>query len=182
MKRKKALLILGMLYGVCGVGMGAVCYGQKEEPLVMEEVAVREEMSQTEEVQETVVVETQPSIQQQEEMADVEETITEVETEEIEEETSEEQTVMEIVETEEKKYIATAINVGNSRLRIRDSASLQGKIISSMRNGNVVEVIELGEEWHLIRFQSVEGYVSAKYLEVTEVQEETEEIGVKASE
>ena len=179
MKRKKALLILGMLYGVCGVGMGAVCYGQKEEPLVMEEVAVREEMSQTEEVQETVVVETQPSIQQQEEITDVEETITEVETEE---ETSEEQTVMEIVETEEKKYIATAINVGNSRLRIRDSASLQGKIISSMRNGNVVEVIELGEEWHLIRFQSVEGYVSAKYLEVTEVQEETEEIGVKASE
>ena len=179
MKRKKALLILGMLYGVCGVGMGAVCYGQKEEPLAMEEVAVREEMSETEDVQETVVVETQPSIQQQEEITDVEETITEVETEE---ETSEEQTVMEIVETEEKKYIATAINVGNSRLRIRDSASLQGKIISSMRNGNVVEVIELGEEWHLIRFQSVEGYVSAKYLEVTEVQEETEEIGVKASE
>ena len=179
MKRKKALLILGMLYGVCGVGMGAVWYGQKEEPLAMEEVAVREEMSETEDVQETVVVETQPSIQQQEEITDVEETITEVETEE---ETSEEQTVMEIVETEEKKYIATAINVGNSRLRIRDSASLQGKIISSMRNGNVVEVIELGEEWHLIRFQSVEGYVSAKYLEVTEVQEETEEIGVKASE
>lgn len=184
MKRKKALLILGMLYSVCGVGIGAVCYRQKEEPLTREEVAVREEMPETEEIQETVMVETQPNIQLQEEMTDVEEKMIEVEKGEVEEETSEEQTVIENVETDEKKYIATAINVGKSRLRIRESASLQGKIISFMRNGNVAEVIELGEEWHLIRFQNVEGYVSAKYLEVTEVQEETEteEIGVKASE
>ena len=105
MKRKKALLILGMLYSVCGVGIGAVCYGQKEEPLPSEEVAVREEMSEAEEVQETVMVETQPNIQLQEEMTDVEEKMTEVEIGEVEEETSEEQTVIENVETDEKKYI-----------------------------------------------------------------------------
>ena len=148
MDRKRALLILGVLYSVCGVGIGAVSYDQKEELSAKEEVVVREEIT------------------------------------EVEEETSEEQTVIENVETDEKKYIATAINVGKSRLRIRESGSLQGRLISFMRNGNVAEVIELGEEWHLIRFQSVEGYVSAKYLEVTEVREETEteEIGVNASE
>lgn len=165
MDRKRALLILGVLYSVCGVGIGAVSYDQKEELSAKEEVVVREEITEVEEKVIEVVME-------------------ESEEQTSEEQTSEESTVMEVEEVKEKKYIATAINVGKSRLRIRESGSLQGRIISFMRNGNVAEVIELGEEWHLIRFQSVEGYVSAKYLEVTEVREETEteEIGVNASE
>ena len=165
MDRKRALLILGVLYSACGVGIGAVSYGQKEELPAKEEVVVREEITEVEEKVIEVVME-------------------ESEEQTSEEQSSEESTIMEVEEEKEKKYIATAINVGKSRLRIRESASLQGKIISFMRNGNVAEVIELGEEWHLIRFQNVEGYVSAKYLEVTEVQEETEteEIGVNASE
>lgn len=165
MNRKRALLILGVLYSVCGVGIGAVSYDQKEELSAKEEVVVREEITEVEEKVIEVVME-------------------ESEEQTSEEQSSEESTVMEVEEVKEKKYIATAINVGKSRLRIRESGSLQGRIISFMRNGNVAEVIELGEEWHLIRFQSVEGYVSAKYLEVTEVREETEteEIGVNASE
>lgn len=165
MDRKRALLILGVLYSVCGVGIGAVSYDQKEELSAKEEVVVREEITEVEEKVIEVVME-------------------ESEEQTSEEQSSEESTVMEVEEVKEKKYIATAINVGKSRLRIRESGSLQGRIISFMRNGNVAEVIELGEEWHLIRFQSVEGYVSAKYLEVTEVREETEteEIGVNASE
>ena len=165
MDRKRALLILGVLYSACGVGIGAVSYGQKEELPAKEEVVVREEITEVEEKVIEVVME-------------------ESEEQTSEEQSSEESTVMEVEEVKEKKYIATAINVGKSRLRIRESGSLQGRIISFMRNGNVAEVIELGEEWHLIRFQSVEGYVSAKYLEVTEVREETEteEIGVNASE
>ena len=165
MDRKRALLILGVLYSVCGVGIGAVSYDQKEELSAKEEVVVREEITEVEEKVIEVVME-------------------ESEEQTSEEQSSEESTVMEVEEVKEKKYIATAINVGKSRLRIRESGSLQGRIISFMRNGNVAEVIELGEEWHLILFQGVEGYVSAKYLEVTEVQEETEteEIGVNASE
>ena len=170
MDRKRALLILGVLYSVCGVGIGAVSYDQKEELSAKEEVVVREEITEVEEKVIEVVME------ESEEQTSEEQTS--------EEQSSEESTVMEVEEVKEKKYIATAINVGKSRLRIRESGSLQGRIISFMRNGNVAEVIELGEEWHLIRFQSVEGYVSAKYLEVTEVREETEteEIGVNASE
>ena len=165
MDRKRALLILGVLYSVCGVGIGAVSYDQKEELSAKEEVVVREEITEVEEKVIEVVME-------------------ESEEQTSEEQSSEESTIMEVEEEKERKYIATAINVGKSRLRIRESGSLQGRIISFMRNGNVAEVIELGEEWHLIRFQSVEGYVSAKYLEVTEVREETEteEIGVNASE
>ena len=165
MDRKRALLILGVLYSACGVGIGAVSYGQKEELPAKEEVVVREEITEVEEKVIEVVME-------------------ESEEQTSEEQSSEESTVMEVEEVKEKKYIATAINVGKSRLRIRESGSLQGRIISFMRNGNVAEVIELGEEWHLILFQGVEGYVSAKYLEVTEVREETEteEIGVNASE
>ena len=165
MDRKRALLILGVLYSACGVGIGAVSYGQKEELPAKEEVVVREEITEVEEKVIEVVME-------------------ESEEQTSEEQSSEESTIMEVEEEKERKYIATAINVGKSRLRIRESGSLQGRIISFMRNGNVAEVIELGEEWHLILFQGVEGYVSAKYLEVTEVQEETEteEIGVNASE
>lgn len=183
MNRKKALIILGILYGVSGVGAGVVCHGQNEEVfLVKDEIVVLEETAETEMVEEveSAVTEMNQEMQQTEEI--IEET-TEAEQVKTEESGNEEMT-SEIIEAEEKKYMATAINVGKSRLMIRDAGSMQGNVISYMRNGDVVEVVELGEEWHLIRFRKVEGYVSAKYLEVTEVHEEseTEEIGVNASE
>ena len=172
MNRKKTLLSLGLLYGICGIGAGAICYGQSDYPTT-EVAAVTEECEesstwQTENEQSEVTESTEEVI----------ETTTEAETEQTTEtEQTEEPTVEESTVTEEpvKQYMATAVNVGTSRLMIRDAASMQGEIIGFMKNGNTVEVIEVGEEWHLIRFHDIEGYSSAKYLELTEIQEESTE-------
>ena len=172
MDRKKTLLSLGLLYGICGIGAGAICYGQSDYPTT-EVAAVTEECEesstwQTENEQCEVTERTEEVI----------ETTTEAETEQTTEtEQTEEPTVEESTVTEEpvKQYMATAVNVGTSRLMIRDAASMQGEIIGFMKNGNTVEVIEVGAEWHLIRFHDIEGYSSAKYLELTEIQEESTE-------
>ena len=172
MNRKKTLLSLGLLYGICGIGAGAVCYGQSDYPTT-EVAAATEEYEesstwQTENEQSEVTESTEEVIETTTE-AETEQT---TETEQTEEPTVEEST---IAEESVKRYMATVVNVGTSRLRIRDAASMQGKVISFMKNGNTAEVIEVGEEWHLIRFHDIEGYVSAKYLELTEIQEESTE-------
>lgn len=161
MDRKKILLSLGVLYVIFGIGAGAICYRQSDDP-ISEVAAVIEEYEES------------SSWQTENEQSEVTESTEEVtETKQTTEtELTEEST---IAEESAKRYMATVVNVETSRLRIRDAASMQGKIIGFMKNGNTVEVIEVGEEWHLIRFHDIEGYSSAKYLELTEIQEESTE-------
>lgn len=166
MNRKKTLAVLGLLYGICGIGAGIVCFGQTEE-----------------EPEEAVFVAgtLQGEVEQEEAESEVSE-LEEPEPEEIELEEPEPEIVIEttieveaVIETEpepvaeQQQYMVTVIDV-DRRLRIRDAASMQGKIIGYMRNGDTAEVIEVGEKWHLIRFEDVEGYVSANYLELIPIQ------------
>ena len=78
MDRKRALLILGVLYSVCGVGIGAVSYDQKEELSAKEEVVVREEITEVEEKVIEVVME-ESEEQTSEEQSSEESTVMEVE-------------------------------------------------------------------------------------------------------
>lgn len=175
MNRKKTLLGLGILYSICGITAGAVCYGQETD--TAEAVTlVSEDSGQT--------AETPPESEEQTqtEEATVEETQTQ--TEEVPSE-SEESTQQEETQEEPIHYMATAVDVGRGyRLHIRDAGSMQGTIIGYMRDGDVVDVLEVGEEWHHVVFKDIEGYVSARYLELTPIQEEdvSEEIGVEQSE
>lgn len=161
MNRKKTLAVLGLLYGICGIGAGIVCFGQTEEEpeeavfvagTLQGEVEQEETESEVSELVEPELEEPEPEI--------VIETTIEVEA---------------VIETEpepvaeQQQYMVTVIDV-DRRLRIRDEASLQGNVIGYMKNGNTAEVIEVGEEWHLIRFEDVEGYVSADYLELIPIQ------------
>lgn len=172
MNRKKTLLGLGLLYGICGIGAGAVCYGQSDYPTT-EVAGVTEEYEESSTWQ--TEIEQSEVIESTEETTEIPMETTIEQTIEQTEEPTEQPAVEESTVTEEpvKQYMATAVNVGTSRLMIRDAASMQGKVISFMKNGNTAEVIEVGEEWHLIRFNNIEGYVSAKYLELTEIQEES---------
>ena len=180
MNRKKTLLGLGLLYGICGIGAGAICYGQTQE-MPMEVANVMEEMTASEVESETVsesVIETEQSQVME---STEEETQLPVETaEEIAEETTEmqEEPLTEentVVEEPAAQYMATVVRVGNKRLNVRETASMNGKIIGHIHKGTTVEVIETGEEWHLIRFQDIEGYAWAYCLELTEIQEESTE-------
>ena len=96
------------------------------------------------------------------------ETSTEPETS-IEEETSTEPATI----IEEPDYTYTAIH-STGRLFIRNGPSLDYDIISFMRPGTTGDVISLKEsdEWVLLRYNDIEGYVFKAYLELAEKENE----------
>lgn len=89
---------------------------------------------------------------------------TEPETSTVEETTIEPETVI-----EEPDYTYTAIH-STGRLFIRNGPSLDYDIISFMRPGTTGDVISLKEsdEWVLLRYNDIEGFVFKGYLKLTE--------------
>lgn len=69
--------------------------------------------------------------------------------------------------TYEPEYTYTASH-STGRLFIRDGASLDNKIISFMRPGTTGDVISIGDEWVLLKYNDIEGYVYKGYLSLTE--------------
>lgn len=175
MKRKSTLLVLGILYGICGITAAVICFGQQDtsQPDGQSVAAIETQQSEEQETTEynNNIEETQFETQPQEQP----------QTETVSEEEEESQ---DSVQTEEEKhYRAIAVDVGRHRLHIRDAASMEGNIIGYLRNGYEVEVFEVGDDWCLCKYGDIVGYVSTRYLELHEIQEDTsEEIGVKESE
>lgn len=66
---------------------------------------------------------------------------------------------------EEPRYAYTASH-SSQRLFIRDGASLEAKIIGSLRPGDTGEVVSIGESWVLLKHGDLEGYVFKEYLEL----------------
>lgn len=183
MKRKSTLLILGILYGICGITAAVICFGQQDasQPDGLSVASIETQQSEEQETTEynsnNNIEETPP----QSETQPQEQPETKSQTETVSEEEEESQ---DSVQTEEEKhYRAIAVDVGRHRLHIRDSASMEGNIIGYLRNGYEVEVLEVGDDWCLCKYGDIVGYVSTRYLKLHEIQEDTsEEIGVKESE
>lgn len=84
------------------------------------------------------------------------------------EETAEAKSVPEeTVDASQPQYTYTAIQ-SSKRLFIRTGPSLEADIISFLKPGDTGEVIEIGEEWVLLRHGDVEGYSFKKYLSLEE--------------
>lgn len=84
------------------------------------------------------------------------------------EETAEAKSVPEeTVDASQPQYTYTAIQ-SSKRLFIRTGPSLEADIISFLKRGDTGEVIEIGEEWVLLRHGDVEGYSFKKYLSLEE--------------
>ena len=84
------------------------------------------------------------------------------------EETAEAKSVPEeTVDASQPQYTYTAIQ-NSKRLFIRTGPSLEADIISFLKPGDTGEVIEIGEEWVLLRHGDVEGYSFKKYLSLEE--------------
>lgn len=66
-------------------------------------------------------------------------------------------------------YTYTAVH-STGRLFIRNGPSLEHQIISFMLPGTTGVVVSVGEEWVLLEYEEVEGYVFKGYLELTEVE------------
>lgn len=67
-------------------------------------------------------------------------------------------------------YTYTAIH-STGRLFIRSGPSLENQIISFMRPGTTGPVVSIGDEWVLLKYGDVEGYVFKGYLKLTEVEQ-----------
>ena len=66
----------------------------------------------------------------------------------------------------EPDYTYTASH-STGRLFIRNGPSLDYKIISFMRPGTTGDVISIGNEWVLLKYGDIEGYVFKVYLTLT---------------
>lgn len=73
----------------------------------------------------------------------------------------------ETADAPEKEYTYTAVHK-SKRLFIRQDASLNADIIGFLKPGDSGDVISILEDWVLLRHGNVEGYVSKKYLTLTE--------------
>lgn len=60
--------------------------------------------------------------------------------------------------------VSTKATVMVDQLNMRDKGDMSGKIISSLKQGTSVEVLESGEHWSLIQAGQVKGYVSNNFL------------------
>lgn len=168
MNKKRIIVIFGILYYVGGLGAGIICLRQsqveKSEPKSTQIVQQQENITQATEnvesesnaVEESEMVET--TQEQPEENLKPEET---TEQKQPEENGTEQE--------EQKKYLAVVINVGKKRLRIRNQPSVEGEIIGTMVLNQKAKVIEVGEEWHLIEVNDIEGYVSSRHIELVEI-------------
>ena len=68
------------------------------------------------------------------------------------------------------------VKVGNSRLNVRNKASLSGKIIGKLYTGNKVEIVGENSNWYEINYKGGTAYISKKYVKtssttVTEVED-----------
>ena len=90
-----------------------------------------------------------------------------METAELEETAEAKSVPEETVDASQPQYTYTAIQ-SSQRLFIRTGPSLEADIISFLKPGDTGEVIEIGEEWVLLRHGDVEGYSFKKYLSLEE--------------
>lgn len=63
--------------------------------------------------------------------------------------------------------MATAVvyNV-NYSLNMRDAASSSGNVITTIPKGEMVQIIEMGAEWHYVQYGEYQGYCAAECLQI----------------
>lgn len=58
------------------------------------------------------------------------------------------------------------INTVDAPLRIRKSGSESAEIIGRANKGEKVDILEIGKEWHKIKYGNIVGYSSAEYIKI----------------
>lgn len=69
--------------------------------------------------------------------------------------------------TTQASEVTTAIvNTESSPLNMRETASTDGKVITTIPKGETVQILERGTEWHYVQYGEYRGYCSASYLQI----------------
>lgn len=88
----------------------------------------------------------------------------------VEESLPEEETFPVEENTQKQQYTYVASH-SSGRLFIRSGPSLDYDIIGSIRPGSTGDVLESGDEWSLIQYKDIQGYVFNNYLTFIPVEE-----------
>lgn len=70
---------------------------------------------------------------------------------------------------EEVKYRGIADQDKGKRLFIRKSPSTEGEVLGVLWTGQSGEIIDIGEEWVLLKYGDIEGYVFKEFLIIEEL-------------
>lgn len=65
-----------------------------------------------------------------------------------------------------KMMTGTFGQVSSGTLNVRSAASTSASVLGKLSNGDVVEILAKGTEWHKIRYQSSTAYVYASYIKI----------------
>jgi len=162
MERRLAFIIMFVLCFTLGIGACVIVYRSDERQMqTLAEKQPVATLSAPAEKSETIE-ETEEELPQPEELPQAEEPVEAAETEEIPEQ-PEEETV-----PAEPKYRFTVEPIA-SRLCVRKEPSLQAEILGFVYSNQSGEVLSLGEEWSLIKYEDLEGYSSMEYLILEEL-------------
>ena len=78
--------------------------------------------------------------------------------------------------------LAGTVKTDNSQLKMRDEASLEGKVVKRLNNGARIEVLEMLDGWYQVSFEDLTGYVSSEFIQLGEEEpEETAPVALAAA-
>ncbi len=147
--------------------MAETVVGNNNATEEISEEPVKEETVEEEPIEEKV--EEEPEEETVEEENVVEEP---VEEETAEEEAEETPVIEEVEEKEEIVYYSFDTNHTKNKLRVRDKASLDGKVLEKLPLHSSGYVLEYDSEWcKVVTSSDTVGYCSTEYLNLTEVDE-----------
>ena len=72
----------------------------------------------------------------------------------------------------EKMFFKFMVTTRVHNLRIREAGSLTAKVIGKMPKGVTGYILEVGDEWSLVKYDDIIGYSNNKYLDIVQIAKE----------
>ena len=179
MKRKTAFIIMICLYLLTGAAACAILFssglrssipGVSADPSAQTELPEAADSSAQTESSETA------NSAVQTESPDSADPSAQAEQEQIAESSDSSETPS--AQKEEMKYRGIADQDEGKRLFIRKSPSTEGEILGVLWTGQSGEILDIGEEWVLLKYGDIEGYVFKEFLIIEELPQSADPQGL----
>lgn len=179
MKRKTAFIIMICLYLVTGAAACAILFSsglRSSIPAVSADPSAQTELPEAADpsVQTESSEATDPSAQT--ESSEATDSSAQAEQEQIAESSDSSETPS--AQKAEVKYRGIADQDKGKRLFIRKSPSTEGEVLGVLWTGQSGEIIDIGDEWVLLKYGDIEGYVFKEFLIIEELPQSADPQGL----
>ena len=167
MKRKTAFIIMICLYLVTGAAACAILFSsglRSSIPAVSADPSAQTELPEA----------ADPSVQT--ESSEATDSSAQAEQEQIAESSDSSETPS--AQKAEVKYRGIADQDKGKRLFIRKSPSTEGEVLGVLWTGQSGEIIDIGDEWVLLKYGDIEGYVFKEFLIIEELPQSADPQGL----